>query len=239
MRDFNRRLPPEKRLIKVPFKLLLKAAQKDAESDLQLYLLLKLLYPEGKAQATAQNIQHWAYLLDCSSRTIYNKLERLKILRWLTYNKKTKYWLIRAIYKVSGLNSQYKGWKPKLCLDNIQNIRATIGYYILLKLSRNFKRRLKQKRVVTITEVTYNARKVLAFSPIALRGAAKFHSLSYAKIQRLKDHALRANYIERKHSFKKIDKAQIIHFKQTEKPTYLLNGDVQRGIDLIRFNVIW
>ena len=92
---------PLQRHVSVPLQLLVDAQQKGYRKKLQLFLLLKLLYPSGKIKIRIQDLQ-FVELVDQirSRKTTINYLRFLLNKGWLVYNSRTGYFILKSFDRI-------------------------------------------------------------------------------------------------------------------------------------------
>jgi hypothetical protein len=141
-----------------------------------------------------------------SKKTVNEHILFLKESGWIVYNSKTKYYQIKAFDKIRKENN----WEVRLSfpinLNNIQNIQAITGAVIYGYLHKDFWRKVKREKSVQIKGCTYyflspkfNYKK--QYAPVSIYGVNQLFNISTATASRLKNSALKEQYITLKKNY--------------------------------------
>lgn len=189
------------RPITVPLQMLISSQQEHYVSRLRFFLLLKMLYPQGKTRLTWGELMAIKHVLRIKSeKTIRFYLEFFEQKGWIRFNSKTGYYLIKSFDKIRSENN----WRSRCAMVlqplNLLKLKAFIGAGIYAYLYQAFLRRLKKQKSVLIKGRTYH---FLDFRlnrnrpvPVSVFGVSKIFNISSAMASRLKMAAARENLLE-------------------------------------------
>jgi len=193
----------------VPINQCIYVLENNIENPFQLFLILKLLYPEGKLKFTTDEINFLALVLKVHPKTIRANAKRLIKLNWIRLNIKTNYYLIHSFDRLRKDNN----WKSRASIEinanNVYNIRAILGAALYGYLHKDFWRKVKKEKFVQIKQRTYHFlfssfNFKLKAAPIAVNGINALFNISQAKASRIKTIAADQNLIEVQKTFTKI-----------------------------------
>lgn len=175
--------------------------------ELQFFLLLKLLFRQGKAKLNNDDLRFIEYIEQTKlRRTTTNYIQRLLELNFINHNTKTGYYSINSFDKIR----HFHDWKVRLAfpidLSNYNKIQAVTGAVIYGYLHKDFWRYVKREKSVQIKGSTYhflsntfNYKKQLA--PVSVIGVNKIFNISIATASRLKTAAYNEKFIKLKKNF--------------------------------------
>lgn len=187
----------------VPVAQCIYVAENNLEKPFRLFLLLKFLYPEGKARfdsielaAITQTMQY------ADARTVKRLLKKLQELKWLRHNGKTGFYQISAFPRLR----RECGWLSKAAIEcrlkDVHNIEAVIGTAIFTYLHKVFWRKVGRDKVVRIKGRTFHSLSPHASSPsqkhapIASTGVNQLYRISISKASRLKTKAHQYGWLQ-------------------------------------------
>ncbi len=175
-------------------------------NELKTFLLLKLLYRNGKSKLISDEISYLRWELKVSRKTINKHIDFLKSLGWLVYNSKTEYYSIRAFDKLREENN----WEVRLAFPinfkTYKELKAVTGAVIYGYLHKDFWRKVKSEKSVQIKESTYyfispkfNYKQQPA--PVSVNGVTDIFNISKATASRLKNYAFKSGFINLKKNY--------------------------------------
>ncbi len=193
------------------------AAKHSLVKPFRLFLLLKLVCPEGKAKFTDSEFKFLAQLLKYKDeREVKKQLQKLQQIGWIRLNQATGYYLIKSFDKIAITDNQPSRAGAICYLTDLQNISAFIGAAIYTYLYKDFQRRIKREKVVRLKGRTYHSfspsfSASKRFLPIATTGIKALYGISINKASILKHQAEKVGYIQVLKDFdiKELPKAQI------------------------------
>ena len=125
--------------------------------ELSFFLLLKLLYPNGKTRLGNEELLFLELTHQIKSRkTIKSYISKLLDLKFLSYNSKTQYYIIRSFYNIRAIHNLESRLAFPIGYYNYQKLDAVTGAVIYGYLHKDFWRKVKQKKSVQIKGCTYN-----------------------------------------------------------------------------------
>jgi len=193
--------------INVPIQFFIDAVQNNHQSQLRFYLLLKLLYPSGKARLDKHELQFIEYHERIASRKTTKKhIQRLMSKGWIKKNQKTGYYILVSFDKIRVNND----WENRLAFTigfhNYNKFKAVSGAVIYGYLHKDFWRKVKKKKSVQINGCTYyfltpkfNFKKAPA--PVSVYGVEDIFDISTATASRIKNAAAKEKLISLKKNF--------------------------------------
>ncbi len=201
-------MPP----IKVPLELLISAQQEHYVSRLRFFLLLKMMYPQGKTKFTWGEMRAIQQVLKIKSeKTMKSYVRFFEQKGWLRLNTKTGYYIIKSFDRIREEND----WRMRsaillLPLD-IYRLKAFIGAGIYAYLHSIYLKRQREKESVQKKGRTYHfllsGRGRKKAVPVAVNGVEKIFKISKAIASRLKKAAEKEKLIKvKKHYSKPISK---------------------------------
>ena len=173
---------------------------------LKTFLIIKLIYKNGKSILDNKEKQFIEYVLKTTRKTLNQHIQFLINAEWLVFNTKTKYYQIKAFDKIR----EEKNWCVRLAFQinhtNIQNIQAITGAVIYGYLHKDFWRKVKREKVVQIKGCTYcflsprfNYKE--QYAPVSVYGVNQLFNISKATASRLKNSAFKERYIKLKKNY--------------------------------------
>ena len=180
------------------------------QKDLCFYLFLKLTFAEGKVKLDQKGLLIVEYMLQIKCRkTSIRYIQLLQELKFLTYNERTRYFIINSFDKIR----QFHDWKVRLAFpidySTYYKIQAVTGAVIYGYLHKAFWRKVKKKKSVQIKGCTYyfpfptfNYKKQMA--PVSVIGVVKIFKISKATASRLKAAAFKEGFIKLKKNYKDV-----------------------------------
>ena len=203
------------RPIKVPVQLLISAQQEHYVSRLRFFLLLKMIYPQGKSRLSWGEMRAIQQVLRIKSeKTIKSYVRFFEKKGWLRLNTKTGYYLIKSFDRIRDDNN----WRMRsaillLPLD-LYRLKAFIGAGIYIYLHSLYLKRQREKESVQKKGRTYhfllsgrNRRKAV---PVSVNGVEKIFKISKAIASRLKKAAEKERLLKVKKNFSKALPKQIL-----------------------------
>ncbi|HER39624.1 MAG TPA: hypothetical protein ENO10_00210 [Salinimicrobium catena] len=189
------------RPIKVPVQLMISAQQEHYVSRLRFFLLLKMMYPQGKSRLSWGEMRAIQQVLRIKSeKTIQSYVRFFEKKGWLRLNAKTGYYLIKSFDRIREEN----GWRMRsaillLPLD-IYRLKAFIGAGVYAYLHSIYLKRQREKESVRKKGRTYhfllsgrNRKKAV---PVSVKGVEKIFKISKAIASRLKKAAEKEKLIK-------------------------------------------
>ncbi len=183
--------------------------ENNLENPFQLFIILKLVFPEGKLKFTKYEINFLALVLKVHPKTISANAKRLIKLNWIRLNTKTTYYLILSFDRLRVDND----WKSRASIEinanNVYNIRAILGAALYTYLHKDFWRKVKKEKFVQIKQRTYHFlfssfNFKLEAAPIAVNGINALFNISQSKASRVKKLAAIEKLIEVQKAYTKI-----------------------------------
>lgn len=183
---------------------------------LQFFLLLKLIYRNGKARLDESDLLFIEFVEQIKCRkTTLRYITLLLELYFISYNEKTGYYIINSFDKIR----QFHNWKVRLAFpidySNYNKIQAVTGAVIYGYLHKDFWRYVKREKSVQIKGSTYyffnptfNYKKQPA--PVSVIGVNKIFDISIPTASRLKNTAAKYGLISLKKNFSDIVKNKTI-----------------------------
>lgn len=185
--------------------------ENNIENPFQLFLILKLLYPEGKLKFTKDEINFLALVLKVHPKTIRANAKRLINLNWIRLNTKTTYYLINSFDRLRKNNNWKSRASIEINVNNVYNIRAILGATLYTYLHKDFWRKVKssKEKSVRIKQRTYHFlfpsfNFKLEAAPISVNGVNAIFNISQAKASRIKTIATVEKLIEVQKTYRKI-----------------------------------
>jgi hypothetical protein len=182
---------------------------KNLENPFQLFILLKLVYPEGKLKFSDNEINFLALVLNVHTKTIKANAEKLIQLNWMRLNTKTNYYLIHSFDRIR-LNY---GWESRASIEmynhDVFRIQAILGAATYGYLHKDFWRKVKKEKVVQLKECTYHFllpsfNYKLQPAPISVNGVKAIFNIPQAKASRIKKLANAQKLIQVQKTYKKL-----------------------------------
>lgn len=180
------------------------------QNDLRFFLLLKLVYREGKFRQDEKDLLFIEYVLQIKRRkTTLRYIQLLLELNFLGYNDKLKNYSINSFDKIR----KFHDWKVRLAFpidfSTYYKMQAVTGAVIYGYLHKDFWRNVKRKKSVHIKGSTYNFPTQTfnykkQYAPVSVIGVNKIFNISIATASRLKTAALKAGFIKLKKNYEEI-----------------------------------
>jgi hypothetical protein len=177
-------------------------AANNLETPFQLFLLLKLLYREGKTKLTATECQALAQMMGYADlRPLENNIQKLIDLKWIRLNDDTNYYLLASFDKIR----KHQDWQSRASLrctlKEISSLQAFIGAAIYTYQHKDFWRKVKRGKSVRIKGRTYHFPSPSfnyhhSPAPVATTGIEALYSISKSKASDLKNAAAKMKYIK-------------------------------------------
>ena len=196
------------RPIKVPLQLLISAQQEHYVSRLRFFLLLKMMYPQGKSRLSWGEMRAIQQVLRIKSeKTMRSYVRFFEKKGWLRHNNKTGFYLIKSFERIRYEND----WRMRnailLLPPDIYRLKAFIGAGVYAYLHSVFLKRQREKESVQKKGRTYHflrsCRKGKTGVPISVNGVEKIFRISKAIASRLKKAAEKEKLIKVKKNFSK------------------------------------
>lgn len=197
------------------------AQQKGYKSELRFFLLLKLLFREGKTELNYNDLKFIEFVEQIKSvKTVKKYIRKLIKLKFLNFNLKTGYYSICSFDKLRKTHC----WESRLAFpinySNYYKINAVTGAVIYGYLHKDFWRKVKSKKSVQIKGCTYNFPKPTfnykkQFAPVSVYGVKEIFDISTTSASRLKNLAKKEEFLKVKHNLNEISNDEAIVLKQT------------------------
>lgn len=179
------------------------------QNELRFFLLLKLMYKEGKVQLNEEDLQFIEYVEQIKTRATTEKyIGLLSELGYIGYNYKTGYCILNSFDKIRS----FHGWEVRLAFPidytSYYKTQAVTGAVIYGYLHKDFWRKVKSKKSVQIKGSTYNFLTSTfnykkQYAPVSVIGVNKIFELSNSTASRLKKSAADEQFIKVKKNFSK------------------------------------
>lgn len=212
---------------------------------LSFYFLLKLTYPNGKFKFDQSVLDVLCFLTKAKSKkTINNYLRGLLAKGWIKHNIKTDYYLIKSLDKIR----QEKSWNVRsafnIDFNNYNKIKAVTGAVIFGYLHKDFWRKVKRDRSVTIKGITYHSKSLkentkMKPAPVSVIGVEKIFDIPRATASRLKIEAQKEGFLIVKKDFdslkmtKKEKQDYVKYYDTKQNPVYYKGFYRLQLVDLI------
>jgi hypothetical protein len=196
--------------INVPVELFIYAYQNKFSRELRFWLLLKLYFPEGKFINTNETLNLLQFQDNIKSqKTLKKYITKLINLNLIHFNQKINYYIISSFDKVRKRHNLTTRISYKINSSTYHKIYSVTGAVIFAYLHRDFWRKVKRDKVVTLEGVTYYS---LSFktdfrkspAPISVYGAEKIFNIPATTLSYLKNLAANENLITVKKNFTEI-----------------------------------
>jgi hypothetical protein len=176
-------------------------AQNKLEKPFQLFILLKLFYPNGKAKL--ELIERYSLLNQLpykDIRTLNNTVNCLEQIGWLRQNTTTGYYHIVSIHRLRELNKWNSRAAIAVNFNELSSIDAILGSAIYIYLHMAFWRKVNKMKRVRIKGRTYQSHKPSSlsrdqFAPVATTGIKELYGISPKKASYLKHEAAKQRYL--------------------------------------------
>lgn len=198
--------------LSVPIQLFIMAQQRGFKNELSFFLLLKLVYPNGKTRLGKGELTFLELTHQIKSRkTTQNYISKLLELKFLHYNSKTKYYIIRSFYNIRIMHNLESRLAFPIGYDNYQKLDAVTGAVIYGYLHKDFWRKVKREKSVQLKGSTYHFQSPTfnfknQFAPVSVYGVKQIFDIPIATASRLKSAAKKEKYLKVKHNLEKISK---------------------------------
>ncbi|EMQ95549.1 hypothetical protein D778_02383 [Xanthomarina gelatinilytica] len=185
------------------------AQSNNYSKELKFFLLLKLIYPCGKAQLNNEALQFIELVENISSRKTTNKyINFLMEIGWIDYNQKTQFHIFKSFDRIRKENN----WEVRLAFqidfNNYYKIKAVTGAVIYGYLHKDFWRKVKKQKSVQLKGSTYyflspkfNYKE--EYAPVSVNGVTQLFNISTATASRLKNEAFNEGLIKLKKNYSK------------------------------------
>lgn len=179
------------------------------QKELRLFLLLKLMYKEGKTKLNENDLQFIEYVEQIKTRATTQKyIDQLLELGFVGINEKTGYYSLNSFDKIRS----FHGWEVRLAFPidytSYYKTQAVTGAVIYGYLHKDFWRKVKREKSVQIKGSTYNFPTPTfnykkQFAPVSVIGVNKIFEISNSTASRLKKSAADEQFIKLKNNFSK------------------------------------
>lgn len=193
--------------ISVPLQLLVDAQQNGYGKKLRFFLLLKLMWPAGKTRLGRRNLQFIELVDQIRTRKTTKTYIRFLLDKgWLVYNSRTGYYILKSLDRIRKENQWKVRWAIPVHLGNYSNLKAITGAVIYGYLHKDFHRKFRRKKSVSVKGDTSNFHPS-SFSgrtqtaPVSVYGAANLFDISVSTASRLKHAAEKENYLKVKKNY--------------------------------------
>ena len=200
------------RPIKVPVQLLISAQQEHYVSRLRFFLLLKMMYPQGKTKFTWGEMRAIQQVLRIKSeKTMKSYVRFFEQKGWLRMNTKTGYYIIKSFDRIREENYWRMRTAILLLPLDLYRLKAFIGAGVYAYLHSIYLKRQREKESVQKKGRTYHfllsGRGRKKAVPVSVNGVEKIFKISKAIASRLKKAAEKERLIKvKKHYSKPISK---------------------------------
>ena len=209
--------------LSVPIQIFIKAQQEGFKNELSFFLLLKLMYTNGKTKLDNGELIFLELTHQIKSRkTTKRYISKLLGLKFLIYNSKTKYYIIRSFDKIRVLHKLESRLAFPIGYYNYNKLNAVTGAVLYGYLYKDFWRKVKQKKSVQIKGCTYNFPK-LNFNfkkqpaPVSVYGVYQIFDIPVSSASRLKKAAKKEKYLKVKSNYIKISIEEAVTLKAINK----------------------
>jgi hypothetical protein len=194
----------------VPIAQCIYVLENNLEKPLQLFLLLKHLYPEGKLKFTKEETSLLCLILDVNKKTIEANVKKLLELNWVRLNEKTNYYLLYSFDRIR----KRECWDSRASIEfypnDIFRVQAVLGAALYGYLHKDFWRKVKKEKNVLIKQRTYHFlfpsfNFKLEGAPVSVNGVKELFNISKAKASRIKNLAKKEKLISIEKTFQVID----------------------------------
>lgn len=212
------------------------------QNELRFFMLLKLMYKEGKVQLNEKDLQFIEYVEQIKTRATTKKyIKLLSELGYIGYNYKTGYYILNSFDKIRS----FHGWEVRLAFpidySNYYKIQAVTGAVIYGYLHKDFWRKVKREKSVQIKGSTYNFPTPTfnykkQYAPVSVIGVNKIFDISIATASRLKTAAYKEQFIKLKKNFEQVIKNKKIiqlHIKYNDETNNLVYYKGEYRLQLI------
>lgn len=207
-------------MLSVPIQLFIKAQQEGFKNELRFFLLLKLLYPEGKTKLNHGELAFIELELQLKSRkTTKKQITKLIDLGFLTFNNKTQYYIIKSFDKIRVMHHFETRLAFSIGYHNYNKLEAVTGAILYGYLHKDFWRKFKKRKSVPMEKgashfsfLKFNTRDLMA--PVSVYGVQQIFDIPIATASRLKKAAKKAKYLKVKQNFDKISIDEAITSKR-------------------------
>lgn len=208
--------------LSVPIQLFIKAQQESFKNELSFFLLLKLAYPNGKIRFRREDLLFLEFTHQISSRKTTKKyIAKLKELKFLCYNSKTQYYIIRSFDKIRVMHNLESRLAFPIGYNNYKKLNAVTGAVIYGYLHKDFWRKVKREKSVQIKGRTYNFPSITFDfkkhqAPVSVYGVLQIFDIPIATASRLKTAAKKEKYLKVKKNFEKITLNEAVTLRYTK-----------------------
>ena len=187
--------------------MFINAQQYKYTNSLRFFILLKLLYTNGKTTLNDCDLKQIESIDDIKSRKTTKKHIQILIDKgWIKYNSKTEYYILVSFDQIRKEND----FKVRLAfpveVSYYKKIQAITGAVIYGYLHKDFWRNVKSKKSVQIKGSTYhfltptfNYKK--QYAPVSVIGVLKIFNISIPTASRLKNAAAKEKFIKLKKNY--------------------------------------
>lgn len=200
------------RPIKVPVQLLIAAQQEHYVSRLRFFLLLKMMYPQGKSRLSWGEMRAIQQVLRIKSeKTMQSYIKFFEAKGWLRLNAKTGYYIIKSFDRIREENDWRMRYAILLLPLDLYRLKAFVGAGIYAYLHVVYLKRQREKESVRKKGRTYHflqsRRNRRTAAPVSVNGVEKIFNISKAIASRLKKAAEKERLIKvKKHYSRPISK---------------------------------
>lgn len=201
------------------------------QNELKFFLLLKLMYREGKTFLNEKDLQFLECIEQIKTRATTNKYIGLLLeLGYIKYNDKTNYFILNSFDKIR----MFHGWEVRLAFpidySNYYKVKAVTGAVIYGYLHKDFWRKAKREKSVQIKGSTYNFptstfNYKAQYAPVSVIGVNIIFKISNSTASRLKKAAAEEQFIKLKKNFGEVIKNKKImelNIKYNEAPNNMV-----------------
>lgn len=207
-----------------------------------MFLLLKFIYKAGHTKLTKEQISFLALTLNVNTKTIHNNVKKLRCLKWLRLNTKTKNYSIVSFDSIRKIHQFRSRASIEAVYYDVFRINALLGGAIYTYLHKDFWRKVRKKRSVRLKGRTYHSHTSsfnykLHEAPISVYGVSKIFNISTAKASRLKNQAKRHQFINVRKNYKILEGYEKfeVYYSEELPENFTLNNNkyALQGIDHI------
>ncbi len=196
------------RPIKVPVQLLIAAQQEHYVSRIRFFLLLKIMYPQGKSRLSLGEMRAIQQVLRVKSeKTIQSYVRFFEAKGWLRLNTKTGYYIIKSFDRIREENDWRMRYAILLLPLDLYRPKAFVGAGIYAYLHTVYLKRQREKESVQKKGRTYHflqsRQNRRTAAPVSVNGVEKIFNISKANASRLKKAAEKERLIKVKKNYSK------------------------------------
>lgn len=188
--------------LSVPIEMFIHAQKNSFSNELKFFLLLKLMFRNGKLRFTNEELNFIEFVEQIKDRkTTIKYIKLLEGMKWINYNNKTKYYILASFDKIRKQNDWFLRLAFPISYKTYYKIKAVTGAVIYGYLHKDFWRKVKRDKSVQLKKSTYhfisskfNYKQQPA--PVSVIGVSHIFKISKSTASRLKKYAVEENLIK-------------------------------------------